>query len=228
MKTKVLRVFKSSYTLSRTKDSFLNLQDELIRTLTSTQTISDEMKSVISKVQTKDNNFDFELESPPGTYQTVVALRMTCNGIDIYPGFIDIRARCAGCKNESHMLYSAGTAQPVSLDPSQVVNEIGADRRQAVLVAPPVAGPHDNSIVGHAADLLEHLLGYWDSRSHGIRRMQAQQVLPFGAVESPVNTTEKPEELADNSSIPVKPVIVTSTTSNDSPVSTFNHSDICI
>ncbi|KAH7708010.1 hypothetical protein AAVH_24754 [Aphelenchoides avenae] len=154
----------------------------MIRTLETTNTLSEEIKKQLSTVTTKKTTFEFGLASPPGVYQSIMALKMTCGPYTIYPNFIDLVGRQLGDDTETHQ-YHAGQADVSSVtDPTQLANERrvaelaqgGAPQPQqpvqvvADYVPPPV---QDDSIVGHAANLLQHLLGFWDKREHAYRRI---------------------------------------------------------
>ncbi|KAH7715444.1 hypothetical protein AAVH_17150 [Aphelenchoides avenae] len=153
----------------------------MLRTLETTNTLSEDIKKELSTVTTKKTEFEFMLTSPPGYYQSIMALKMTCGPYTIYPNFIDLVGRRLGDDKETHQ-YHAGLADaPPLTDPTQLENE----RRVAQLARPTPPGPQpmvvvpeyipppvqDDSIVGHAANLLQHLLGFWDKREHAYRRI---------------------------------------------------------
>lgn len=35
----------------------------------------------------------YTIITPPGWYQSIVVLRMSCDELDLYPGFVDVQAR---------------------------------------------------------------------------------------------------------------------------------------
>jgi hypothetical protein len=64
----------------------------------------------------------YTIITPPGWYQSIVVLRMSCNELDLYPGFVDVQARSVFCESylakswnspsKSHMELAA---QPVAI-----------------------------------------------------------------------------------------------------------------
>lgn len=72
----------------------------------------------------KKNTMEFQLISPSGYRQRVMALKMTCGNTELFPGFIDVRMRRAGELADYHKLRIAHVAPDPPKDPEEVEGEV--------------------------------------------------------------------------------------------------------
>lgn len=112
----------------------------------------------------------YVLRTPPGWYQAVMTLKMTCGRAQLYPGFVDIRSRQAASTDWLHEYHAAGATAEQNI--TEVELKVERDLEKAVerSTEPPttIAVPttEDGSIVGDVAELLRDLLYVWKDDYH--------------------------------------------------------------
>ncbi|KAH7708353.1 hypothetical protein AAVH_24390 [Aphelenchoides avenae] len=99
------------------------LKNEFHHLLESSTTLSDEVKVNAKKTTFKRVRMVFKLRTPPGWYQSVMTLKMSCGWTDLYPGFVDVVSRRAMSSAELHDYYVSGAMPERNLSEVQLLLE---------------------------------------------------------------------------------------------------------
>lgn len=103
--------------------------------LESSTTLSDEVKVNAKKTTFKRVRMVFKLRTPPGWYQSVMTLKMSCGWTDLYPGFVDVVSRRAMSGAELHDYYISGAMPERNLTETQLLLEKEMAARDLIVKA---------------------------------------------------------------------------------------------
>ncbi|KAH7694871.1 hypothetical protein AAVH_38077, partial [Aphelenchoides avenae] len=62
-----------------------------------------EVKRNALKATTQKTTVEYTILTPPGYFQWVMTLKMSCGRSDVYQGFIDVQSRMAGSTEVQHI-----------------------------------------------------------------------------------------------------------------------------
>lgn len=162
--------------------------------------------------------------TPPGWYQSIMTLKMSCARLDIYPGFIDVQSREAGSTEVEHQYVAPGNAVSQNLTEDKLTME--KRKRKSAKAAEgsvndsdedksingndsadaddsePKEHPHGNDrydelIADDMSKLFKDLLYYWDgSGQHKARLALAERLKP--KPKKPTATVERHKPAQDD------------------------------
>lgn len=86
--------------------------------------LSDEVRLNAIKATTSDTTIEYTIVTPPGYFQSVMTLKMSCGKTDIYPGFIDVQSRRASSTEVEHHFAIAGSEAEQNMTEERQEKEI--------------------------------------------------------------------------------------------------------